>query len=353
MKTSRSVIVATLLFVIAAVLGAVALLKTGKDSSSTTLASFSSSLLRRQLITLRVTGNNGSPSNAFPLGECQGDCDSDRDCASGLVCFQRSGTQSVPGCSGSSSNSGTDFCVRSSSSGGGGTSTGGSSLRIVGDNGSPSNVFPLGKCQGDCDSDSDCAGNLVCFERTGTQSVPGCSGSSSNSGKDFCVDPSSSGGTGGTDGSSGGGGNGRALKMYWQQGYYWQEETRERKWCMRCVNGSRNCGEGQGLEITNCDSSDVANWEFVSGPNGSRLIKLQSSNLCIRWGRWLILDSCDSSDSRQQFALPGSGSRFEIQPASDSNACVTQSHHPREGEDLGLWECRIPRGDTTNFWTWY
>ena len=31
------------------------------------------------------------------------------------------------------------------------------------------------ECEGDCDSDSDCVGNLECFERTATsQTVPGC-----------------------------------------------------------------------------------------------------------------------------------------------------------------------------------
>lgn len=31
-------------------------------------------------LTLRYAGDNGSPLDAFPLGECEGDCDSDNDC---------------------------------------------------------------------------------------------------------------------------------------------------------------------------------------------------------------------------------------------------------------------------------
>ncbi len=31
-------------------------------------------------LTLRDVGNNGVPVDAFPLGECQGDCDGDSDC---------------------------------------------------------------------------------------------------------------------------------------------------------------------------------------------------------------------------------------------------------------------------------
>ena len=59
---------------------------------------------------------------------------------------------------------------------------------MMGDNGSPADAFPLGLCEGDCDSDSQCAGNLRCFFRSGTAQVPGCSGAGV-SGKDYCYDP--------------------------------------------------------------------------------------------------------------------------------------------------------------------
>lgn len=44
---------------------------------------------------------------------------------------------------------------------------------------------PCGECQGDCDFDSDCAGDLKCFERFDQQSVPGCDGSGEFGG-DYC-----------------------------------------------------------------------------------------------------------------------------------------------------------------------
>lgn len=48
----------------------------------------------------------------LPLGECQGDCDSDVDCGEGLFCYQRTAGDAtpVPGCSGADL-SDTDFCV--------------------------------------------------------------------------------------------------------------------------------------------------------------------------------------------------------------------------------------------------
>jgi hypothetical protein len=61
---------------------------------------------------LEILGNNGNPESAFPLGECQGDCDNDEDCGEGLVCFFRVGGDPVPGClDGEDDNSRTDYCV--------------------------------------------------------------------------------------------------------------------------------------------------------------------------------------------------------------------------------------------------
>ena len=40
------------------------------------------------------------------------------------------------------------------------------------------------ECEGDCDSDSDCKGNLECFQRDGLGAVPGC-GSGGMEGKNF------------------------------------------------------------------------------------------------------------------------------------------------------------------------
>ena len=33
------------------------------------------------------------------------------------------------------------------------------------------------ECEGDCDQNGDCAGDLICFQRSGFTTVPGCSGS--------------------------------------------------------------------------------------------------------------------------------------------------------------------------------
>ncbi|KAI2504379.1 Bacterial protein of unknown function (DUF839) [Fragilaria crotonensis] len=101
-----------------------------------------------------------------PLPACSGDCDTSQECFGDLLCFERSGTQAVPGCSGTGT-SGKDYCYKPN---------GENSLAYTGDNGKPARSFPLGKCEGDCDTNADCASGLACFQRVGSEAVPGCSG---------------------------------------------------------------------------------------------------------------------------------------------------------------------------------
>ena len=43
--------------------------------------------------------------------------------------------------------------------------------------------------QGDCDNDGECGPGLICFQRAGNETVPGCSGEDNSvwDRKDFCV----------------------------------------------------------------------------------------------------------------------------------------------------------------------
>jgi hypothetical protein len=70
------------------------------------------------MMELDVVGNNGEIADGkeaeFPLGPCQGDCDSDDDCAEGLYCFDDDGPETVPGCNGvrrSTSTGKVDYCT--------------------------------------------------------------------------------------------------------------------------------------------------------------------------------------------------------------------------------------------------
>eukprot|EP00581_Thalassiosira_minuscula_P030378 CAMPEP_0183780492 /NCGR_PEP_ID=MMETSP0739-20130205/56458_1 /TAXON_ID=385413 /ORGANISM="Thalassiosira miniscula, Strain CCMP1093" /LENGTH=481 /DNA_ID=CAMNT_0026023463 /DNA_START=172 /DNA_END=1617 /DNA_ORIENTATION=- len=62
----------------------------------------------------------------------------------------------------------------------------GTDLAFVGNNLKPDFAFPLCRCEADCDKDVDCAGDLVCFNRSGNEQVPGCKGAASEA-TDYCT----------------------------------------------------------------------------------------------------------------------------------------------------------------------
>ena len=84
------------------------------------------------------------------------DCDNDDQCVGDLICFQRTGDEFVPGCTNVPGFTTEDFCIPKPTN----------LLQNIGNE--YTNGY-YGECQGDCDSNSDCAGNLVCFQRTGKQ----------------------------------------------------------------------------------------------------------------------------------------------------------------------------------------
>ena len=63
----------------------------------------------------------------------------------------------MPGCSGSGTLD-TDYCIDREPD----------KLAVIANNGSPSELFPLGNCEGDCDNDSECQSGLTCVQVVGT-----------------------------------------------------------------------------------------------------------------------------------------------------------------------------------------
>ena len=144
-------------------------------------------------------------------------------CDGNLICHQRNRGQAVPGCTGKSLATSRDYCIPP------GTQSRGK----------------LGECEGDCNRNSDCEGNLVCHQRNSYDPIPsGCRGRLSWR-TDYCVKPGNnrnngrdtagenrnnqvSTGTTATDQVATTSSGSFRLKIYWQEGYDWQEEYFER-----------------------------------------------------------------------------------------------------------------------------
>ncbi|CAE8682945.1 unnamed protein product [Polarella glacialis] len=126
-------------------------------------------------------GPRGHPN----MAQCQGDCDSDADCAGDLKCFQRDQYEAVPGCTGYGLPD-FDFCYDPQCAGDLLPAPGG--LPALDSSPGRYGRVDMAQCQGDCDSDSDCASGLRCFQRQSLESVPGCQGVGVVE-FDYCYDP--------------------------------------------------------------------------------------------------------------------------------------------------------------------
>jgi hypothetical protein len=120
---------------------------------------------------------------------CEGDCDSDKQCKGNLKCFQRNNDREVPGCNGAGI-SGRDYCYEGTTTSSKTQTSSTVMTNIFGRLSGPgcSKSRPCGVCEGDCDSNDECAGNLICYQKPGPGSVPGCSGYDISN-TDFCVPP--------------------------------------------------------------------------------------------------------------------------------------------------------------------
>eukprot|EP01084_Bolivina_argentea_P061679 112756_1 len=98
----------------------------------------------------------------------------DNNCIGHLICYQRDGAApNPPGCQGTPTYD-WNYCYDPTR------------VFVHDVNSNGNNLI---ECQGDCDSDSNCVGNLKCFQREpNAPNPPGCQGTATND-WDYCYDP--------------------------------------------------------------------------------------------------------------------------------------------------------------------
>lgn len=329
---------------------------------------------------LERPGNDGSPTSAFPLQKCQGDCDTDKDCATNLKCFIRKpgdDIKKIPGCTTSTitklTKDGTDYCYDPNDAvaapikppspiasprnapKAAPTATSGTIL-YKGEDWTPRDAYPLGICEGDCDGDYDCEGELVCHQRDMDVSgklghVPSCAGRDTTT-RDYCIRPSDEIAIPPVSDAF-------RLKKYWQFGYKWQDEFWEQEWCMECNGGNTDaCEIGDSIIISHC-SHDHSTW-FVYKNLKDGISQIQvavNSNLCLQLvgNNDIQVRACDGTKQRQKFkSLNGNfgGTKFELGTV-ERDGCISQHHHPKDGEIIFRMDCALTRKHTTSYWTQY
>ncbi|CAB9527528.1 expressed unknown protein [Seminavis robusta] len=244
--------------------------------------------------------------------------------------------------------------------------------------------YPLGVCQGDCQTDDDCQVGLYCHQRVRYGAVPFCTGGETlNSTMDFCSwdtsypppAPPPKAPIGAFQ-----------IKLYWEKGYEWQGESVDRMWCMITdydgYPGTGDCWYGDYPEecsfsqvyIGRCLEGDPRQW-FTFVDLGTTYSKNDKHHeVLIRtvhdWCLYRHLSAiyltpnCNPQDPKQRFfALSGSftpnpddsdGNRFEIGQYAGytHDNCLTTAHHPKSGEVIEFHICDHSRrrGDETSYW---
>jgi hypothetical protein len=137
-------------------------------------------------------------------------------------------------------------------------------------------------------------------------------------------------------------------------GYFWQEETFDREFCLRCIG---KCGNNKNIELNSCDKP--TKWSFIErGPNNVQ-IRAHGTNLCMTTNVETVrvrLAYCNVNNPNQRFmAVNGSfnSRRFEISPRTKVGWCLTNRHHPRNREPLRNEPCPTVRRSDTSFWNKY
>lgn len=127
--------------------------------------------------TLRIRSVSCSPEQ--PCDQCEGSCQNEEECSDGLTCFLRPDTSPVPNCDGTGI-SGRNYCFNQ-------TLAGYDVPTLVSTE--CNRTQPCVECEGQCQSDSDCRGNLRCFIRPDLTPIPGCSQSFLGiSGRNYCFE---------------------------------------------------------------------------------------------------------------------------------------------------------------------
>jgi hypothetical protein len=263
-------------------------------------------------------------------------------------------------------------------------------------------------CKGDCDADEDCAEGLYCHQRAGNMPVPYCDGGEEEaSTADYCtwdgISPPPEFAGPPPEGYF-------RLKIYWEEGYLWQNETFERKcrdvtalvietmliqltglnmiavfsageWCMiydyqgypgtgLCWLADKDidCDQDRAF-VGKCLDNEPRMWfTFVNVSTSvlvekslvdERLIMTGDDQRCLtRYDREIYLEACDASNYRQRWiAMNGDfdGPKFEMSQLGYTHQCITSDHHPKSGEIVETHDCEAARSleSQTSYWERY
>ncbi|KAL7466768.1 hypothetical protein ACHAXS_007054 [Conticribra weissflogii] len=152
------------------------------------------------------------------------------------------------------------------------------------------------------------------------------------------------------------------LKLYWEEGYFWQERTEERWWCMQCVDklGNFVCEKDSRIQLRNCRTkSDLdAIFTYISfGDGGYQFRIANTNNMCLqKMGdrRAIRVKPCKDDQMLQRFVgFDPDLDRFDLRPLDYTDRCLTNHHHPKPNETVYAETCKRAHNYDTGYWVKY
>merc|ERR1719253_1953864 len=138
------------------------------------------------------------------------------------------------------------------------------------------------------------------------------------------------------------------MRLFWKQGYKWQESGSEKKWCMKCA--SSKCPKGSGLKIGRCDKTDWRQHFFF---DDGRVRSRRNKDVCLeRKGRSIELSTCKHSFNQIWDSLK-KDEPFQLRIPGNDLKCASQHHHPKDGEKIYMTSCKKSRISQSDKWVVY
>ena len=170
--------------------------------------------------------------------------------------------------------------------------------------------------------------------------------------------------------------------MHWEADFFWQEEQPEQRWCVTCCRcdelnfsefpddyncESSYCDPEDQLWLRDCDDSYGAEFRAETYPDGVMLRIYESGRSSTSFGQcvtrvrrdFLNIQPCNADDITQKWKPISAQNPFELIPAYFNNNddgvpyCITQHHHPKSYEILGMKNCPQAHSDDTGEWNVY
>jgi len=150
--------------------------------------------------------------------------------------------------------------------------------------------------------------------------------------------------------------NGFRLRLYWHEDYFWQERTHERWWCMSCGQDGE-CKENENMYLRKCNpkTSLDAIFKVIKQKKGHQL-QVVGTDLCLQKrgkSRQILLKPCRNTPLQRFFGFKFEEEKFELRPSRFADKCLSNHHHPKDGELVYSENCSLAHKADTGYWVAY